>query len=70
MELRHDVLQRLMRGELPVVEGPRLESFDAAQLADAMQHEVERCFQVGYTHITISMSLQDAIAMVRYLRGR
>lgn len=58
------------RGGLPpMLDGPRLERFNAKQLAAAIKAEIARAHVMGWTKIQISMDLPDAFALARKLGG-
>lgn len=55
-------------GRVSAPGGPKLERFDAQQLAEAIEHEIIRAGDHGWTKVSINMELIDAIAMARFLR--
>jgi len=48
--------------------GPFVESFDARLLADAIDQELARCAQLGWTKITMHMDVADAMRLASFLR--
>lgn len=52
----------------PLPDGPRLATFDALQMAQAIEYELNRCAAVGWPKINITMSTEDAALVAAYLR--
>lgn len=52
----------------PVPDGPRLETFDPLQMAQAIEYELNRCAAVGWPKINITMTVEDAALVAAYLR--
>lgn len=65
----HEAIQR-HRGvsNMPVIDGPRLERFDPMHLAGALEQELARAAQVGWTKISIHLDVEDAMRLEQYLR--
>jgi hypothetical protein len=70
MELKDKLQERLSTGvplgSLP--DGPTLDHFDALELAQAIESEVNRAHSMGHTKIRIDMTFEDSIAFAAYLR--
>lgn len=52
---------------LDIIDGPRLEAFDAKQLAQALKDEVQRAKQTGWSKVSLHMDLEDALALAKHL---
>ena len=56
-------------GILPgLPDGPRLARFNAAELAAAIEKELDRCKWIGWTKLTITLDVEDAHALLRFLK--
>ena len=55
---------------LPVVDGPVIPRFDPYRLAEALDQEIARAGEIGWTKISLHMDVQDAMKLARFLRGR
>lgn len=53
---------------LPTIDGPRLESFDALGLASALESEIERAGRENWPKISLHMDIADAKALAAALR--
>jgi hypothetical protein len=49
-------------------DGPRLERFDAEALATAIDQEIARSIEYGWSKLTIHMDIPDARLLASYLR--
>lgn len=67
---KHFVTKMLANGgkipELP--DGPYLEEFDPLALSQALDAEVNRCMQQGWTKVTVSLDPVNAQKMAAFLR--
>ena len=54
--------------KLPIIDGPSLEKFSARALADALDQEIARALDVGWTKISIHMDLRDARSLSLFLK--
>jgi len=50
-------------------DGPVVERFDPERLSDAIQSELNRATESGWTKITLHMDLLDAALLAKHLRG-
>lgn len=58
-------------GCLPAApDGPVIPEFDARNLALAIEQEVQRAGQYGWSKITLHMDIPDAALLAQYLRKR
>ena len=58
-------------GCLPSVgDGPVIERFDAAALAAALESEIARAADYGWTKVTLHMDIPDARALAKCLREK
>jgi hypothetical protein len=69
----HDALRRALKqaggvGGLKVIDGPRLERFTPDGLAHALELEIARSRAEGWPKIDISLDLEDAWALMKFLR--
>lgn len=66
------LLERQLRahggGLPPAPDGPVLPRFDALQLAQAIEHELARSEESGFSKISISMTIHDAAEFAKQLR--
>lgn len=53
---------------LPLIDGPRIDKFDPYLLAEALDQEIARSVETGWTKISIHMDLQDARLLSMFLR--
>lgn len=51
-------------------DGPTIDVFDPQKLAFALESEVLRCAQNGWTNVTLTMDVVDAKLLARFLRER
>jgi hypothetical protein len=59
-----------MYGCLPdAPDGPVLSKFNALELADAMEKELERAHEYGWSKMTLHMDLPDAYLLSQYLKN-
>lgn len=64
-------IEKLMQqyGCLPSLnDGPRLEVFDPLLLAQAIEQEVQRAGEYGWTKITLHLDIPDAAKLAHVLR--
>jgi hypothetical protein len=54
--------------KLPLLDGPRLDSWTPRGLAKAIEQEVARAKMNGWTKISIHMDLRDALALANALK--
>ena len=54
--------------KLPIIDGPSLEKFSARALADALDQELARALDIGWTKISIHMDLRDARSLSLFLK--
>jgi hypothetical protein len=69
----HDALRRALKQSggvdgLKVIDGPRLEGFTPDGLARALELEIARSRTEGWPKINISLDLEDAWALMKFLR--
>lgn len=58
-------------GCLPAAgDGPVIPRFDAEALATALEQEVNRSGEYGWSKITLHMDVPDAAALARFLRAK
>lgn len=58
-------------GCLPAIgDGPVIERFDAAQLADALFKEIARSDEYGWPKITLHMDRPDAMLLANFLKEK
>ena len=50
--------------------GPVVERFSPGRLADAIEQEIKRGAEYGWTKITLHMDVPDAMRLARHLRSR
>ena len=65
------LVERLIQqyGCLPsLTDGPALPSFDPQALAQALEHEIARAGEYGWTKITLHMDVPDAALLAQHLR--
>ena len=65
-------VEKLLRlyGCLPdAPDGPVLPKFDAIQLAEAIEKELERAHEYGWSKMTLHMDLPDAYLLAQHLKG-
>jgi len=55
---------------LPIIDGPSLDKFAPRALADALDQEIARALEIGWTKISIHMDLRDARSLSLFLRKR
>jgi hypothetical protein len=63
--------QQLLRNGgiiLPLPDGPYIEAFNALELAQAIEHEINRCHLAALSKIRIEMKLEDAHELANCLR--
>lgn len=53
---------------LPLPDGPIMAQFDALELAQAIEFELDRMIQVGHVKMRFDLSFVDAAAMAAFLR--
>jgi hypothetical protein len=52
----------------PAPDGPIINSFNSLQLAQAIEHEANRCAVSGFTKISLHMDVADAVKLASALR--
>jgi len=55
--------------KLPDVSGHYVPKFEPRALAEALEREIARAVENGFTKVSVHMDLSDAVAMARYMRG-
>lgn len=53
--------------QLPIIDGPALETFEPCALAGAIEQEVSRARREGWPKISLHMDIDDALALARAL---
>lgn len=53
---------------LPLVDGPVVPEYSRRHLADALDAEIARCAEVGWTKVSLHMDVRDAMLLARDLR--
>lgn len=69
-ELIRSGLQKYLaqnRGMPPVIDGPRLEHFQAEETSRAIMSELRRAQIMGYTKINLTLDLKDAHDLAQFL---
>lgn len=57
-------------GKLPIIDGPHIEKFDPKMLAKALEQEIQRCGEFGWSKVSLHMDVQDAFKLAKFLRGK
>jgi hypothetical protein len=71
LELKRQLLQnQIARGQglAPMPDGPALDRYCPLELAQALEHEVNRAHAQGHTKIRIDLSFEDCLQLARTLR--
>lgn len=55
-------------GLSPIPDGPRLECFEARNMAEALEREVNRAEVLGLPKVQITMTLDDASRLAAFMR--
>jgi hypothetical protein len=64
------IAAKTMNGTLPEApNGPVVPRFNAKELARAIEQEITRSNMVGWTRISLHMTLDDAARLAKFLRG-
>lgn len=67
-----DLLRQQLRangGVLPPMpDGPMLERFNALELAQGLESEINRAGEKGFKNVRLDMSLEDSQALASFLR--
>lgn len=66
------IAAKVKNGTLPdAPDGPIVARFNEKELARAIEYELRRSAVMGWTRITIHMTLEDAVHLMRFLqKGR
>ena len=65
-------IEKMMKqfGCLPdAPDGPVIPRFQVQDLAAALQSELTRCGEYGWSKVTLHMDLPDAVALLKFLKG-
>lgn len=54
--------------KLPLADGPVVPEYNVRHLADALDQEIARAAQVGWTKVSLHMDVRDAMLLARDLR--